>query len=52
MSWEKRGNNGRRYYTRSKRSSGKITREYVGTGELADMARGTTPLNVSSAKPS
>ncbi len=36
MSWEDRG--GRRYYTRSRRAGGRIVREYLGTGPLADLS--------------
>ncbi len=36
MSMEVRG--GRKYYTRSKRVGGRIRREYVGSGELAEFA--------------
>jgi hypothetical protein len=37
MSWETRERGGR-YYTRSRRVNGKIEREYIGTGFLAEMA--------------
>lgn len=36
MSWEYRGSN--RYYTRTRRQNGRVIREYVGTGQLADIA--------------
>ena len=36
MSWEQRGDNGP-YYTRSHKRDGRITREYIGRGELADL---------------
>jgi hypothetical protein len=32
MAWEKR-----RYYTRSKKVNGRVVREYIGTGRLADL---------------
>ncbi len=35
MSWEHRERGGR-YYTRSYREDGRIKREYVGTGEIAE----------------
>jgi hypothetical protein len=37
MSWESRKGRGR-YYTRSRRRSGKVVREYFGTGKLAALA--------------
>ncbi|MBL8797204.1 MAG: hypothetical protein JNM56_25100 [Planctomycetia bacterium] len=36
MSWEHR--NGRLYYTRSRRQAGRIVREYIGTGPVAEAA--------------
>ena len=36
MGWETRAS-GRRYYTRSYRQQGKIVRQYIGTGELAEI---------------
>ena len=36
MSWERKGN--RRYYTRSFRVGGRIVRQYIGTGPLAELA--------------
>ena len=36
MSWEYRGSN--RYFTRTRRQNGRVIREYVGTGQLADIA--------------
>ena len=36
MSWESRGDSGR-YYTRSHKRDGRITREYIGRGELAEL---------------
>jgi hypothetical protein len=37
MSWETRGNSGR-YYTRSRKVDGRIIREYIGTGLLAELS--------------
>ena len=37
MAWESREGSSNKYYTRSRREGGRVVREYVGCGPLADI---------------
>ena len=49
MSWESRKGRGS-YYTRSKRSGGRVVREYIGTGKLAQAVALTDELERQDRK--
>jgi hypothetical protein len=48
VSWELRGN--RRYYTRSRRIKGKLTRSYIGKGLEAEIAAAIDAANRAQRK--
>jgi hypothetical protein len=44
MGWEARGCSGRLYYFRYRKVDGRVTREYVGTGPVAELAAAADAL--------
>ena len=50
MGWESRGTCRGRFYTRSKKVGGRVVREYVGTGPVAEIAAAADALRRSDQR--